>query len=142
MTISTRGRYALRVLIDMAENQRDVYIPLKDMAARQEISEKYLESIIKVFVKEQIVTAVRGKGGGYRLSRQPEEISVEEVLLLTEGTLSPVARAGASPSCRRMEDCRTTALWQGLNQVIHEYLSSYSIRDLMAGAGCGYDYII
>lgn len=139
MMISTRGRYALRVLIDMAEHQKDGYIPLKDIAARQEISEKYLESIIKIFVKEQIVTAIRGKGGGYRLSRPPEEISVENVLLLTEGTLSPVACISTDTNCRRLSDCRTIALWKGLDEAIHEYLKQYSIRDLMTSADHGAD---
>ena len=126
MMISTKGRYALRVLVDMAENQKDSYIALKEIADRQGISLKYLESIIKVLVKEQIVTALRGKGGGYRLGRPPEQISVEQILLLTEGTLAPVSCLdGSSPTCQRMSTCRTLPLWQGLDKVIHEYLPKY-----------------
>ena len=142
MMISTRGRYALRVLVDMAENQKDGYIPLKDIAARQEISEKYLESIVKILVKEKIVTAVRGKGGGYRFGRLPEEISVERILILTEGSLAPVACVAENPVCRRMPDCRTLNLWRGLDQVVHEYLAKYSIRDLMSRTDGGFDYVI
>lgn len=142
MMISTRGRYALRVLVDMAENQKGGYIPLKDIAARQEISEKYLESIVKILVKEKIVTAVRGKGGGYRLGRLPEEISVERILILTEGSLAPVACIAENPVCRRMPDCRTLNLWRGLDQVVHEYLAKYSIRDLMSRTDGGFDYVI
>ena len=142
MMISTRGRYALRVLVDMAENQKDGYIPLKDIAARQEISEKYLESIVKILVKEKIVTAVRGKGGGYRLGRLPEEISVERILILTEGSLAPVACIAENPVCQRMPDCRTLNLWRGLDQVVHEYLAKYSIRDLMSRTDGAFDYVI
>ena len=126
MMISTRGRYALRVLVDMAENQKDGYIPLKDIAARQ----------------EKIVTAVRGKGGGYRLGRLPEEISVERILILTEGSLAPVACVAENPVCQRMPDCRTLNLWRGLDQVVHEYLAKYSIRDLMSRTDGGFDYVI
>ena len=142
MMISTRGRYALRVLVDMAENQKDGYIPLKDIAARQEISEKYLERIVKILVKEKIVPAVRGKGGGYRLGRLPEEISVERILILTEGSLAPVACIAENPVCQRMPDCRTLNLWRGLDQVVHEYLAKYSIRDLMSRTDGGFDYVI
>ena len=132
MMISTKGRYALRVLVDIAENQKDGYIPLKEIAARQEISEKYLESIIKLLVKEQIVSAVRGKGGGYRLNKAPDQISVEQVLIAAEGPLAPVACLGNTASrCSRTAECRTIGLWKGLEQTIHEYLSGYTIKDLM-----------
>ena len=132
MMISTRGRYALRILIDLAEHQQDGYITLKEAADRQEISEKYLESIVKILVRANYVEGVRGKGGGYRLSRPAEEISVQDILHLTEGTLVPVAclEAGAKP-CARRADCRTISLWEGLDQVVSEYLSGYTIRDLV-----------
>ena len=91
MMISTKGRYALRILIDIAENQKDGYVPLKDSADRQEISEKYLESIVNTLVKSGFVEGLRGKGGGYRLSRMPEQIVVYDVLREMEGTLVPVA---------------------------------------------------
>ena len=140
--ISTRGRYALRVMIDLTQQKTGGYIPLKEIAARQEISEKYLESIVKILVKEKIVTAVRGKGGGYRLGRLPEEISVERILILTEGSLAPVACIAENPVCQRMPDCRTLNLWRGLDQVVHEYLAKYSIRDLMSRTDGGFDYVI
>ena len=143
MMISTKGRYALRVLIDMAENQKDGYLPLKEIAVRQEISEKYLESIIKILVKGQIVTALRGKGGGYRLNKSPSQISVEQILILTEGTLAPVScLEKGNPSCQKMSVCHTLSLWQGLDRAIHEYLAKYSIQDLMTQAEDGYDYVI
>ena len=132
MMISTRGRYALRILIDLAEHQQDGYITLKEAADRQEISQKYLESIIKILVRADYVEGVRGKGGGYRLSRPANEISVQDVLQLTEGTLVPVAclEDGAKP-CSRRADCRTISLWEGLDQVVSEYLRGYTIRDLI-----------
>ena len=132
MMISTRGRYALRILIDLAEHQQDGYITLKEAADRQEISQKYLESIIKILVRADYVEGVRGKGGGYRLSRPANEISVQDVLQLTEGALVPVAclEDGAKP-CSRRADCRTISLWEGLDQVVSEYLSGYTIQDLI-----------
>ncbi len=132
MMISTRGRYALRILIDLAEHQQDGYITLKEAADRQEISQKYLESIIKILVRADYVEGVRGKGGGYRLSRPANEISVQDVLQLTEGTLVPVAclEDGAKP-CSRRADCRTISLWEGLDQVVSEYLRGYTIQDLI-----------
>ncbi len=143
MMISTRGRYALRVLIDMAEHQSDLYVPLKEIAARQEISEKYLESIVKMLVKGGVLTGLRGKGGGYRLSRPPEQYTVGSILRLTEGSLAPVScLEGGSASCTRMTQCRTLPLWQGLNQVINEYLDRYTIADLMQTEHPGDDYVI
>lgn len=143
MLISTKGRYALRVLTDMAEHQSDGYIPLKEIAQRQEISEKYLESIIKILVQAGILAGLRGKGGGYRLSRAPDRIVVNDVLRLTEGTLAPVSclEAGSAP-CSRKADCRTLPLWQGLDRVISEYLERYTIADLMRAGEPGNDYII
>ena len=99
MMISTKGRYALRVLIDMAEHQTEEYIPLKEIAARQEISEKYLESIVKTLVKGQVLEGLRGKGGGYRLRKAPAQYKVGDILRLMEGSLAPVAclESGAAP---------------------------------------------
>ena len=143
MLISTRGRYALRVLIDIAEHQRDGFLPLKEVAQRQEISEKYLEAILKGLVKEGVLTGVRGKGGGYRLSRAPDQFSVREILQMTEDSLSPVSclDAGAEP-CARAADCRTVGLWQGLDQVICDYLDRYTLADLMRAGEPGDNYII
>lgn len=130
--ISTRGRYALRVLIDLAQNQGESYIPMKDVAARQEISSKYLEQIMPVLTKNKLVKAVQGKGGGYRLNLEPSDIRVSDVLRITEGSLAPVAClvAGAE-HCHRMEFCKTIDLWKGLNHVITEYLDSKTLADLL-----------
>ena len=143
MLISTRGRYALRVLVDIAEHQADDYLPLKEVAQRQEISEKYLESILKVLVKEGVLIGVRGKGGGYRLSRTPDQFSVRAILQLTEDSLAPVSclNAGSAP-CARAADCRTIELWQGLDRVISNYLDRYTLADLMKVDELGNDYVI
>ena len=131
MMISTRGRYALRILVDLAENQNEGYITLKEAADRQEISEKYLESIVKDLVKGRFIEGVRGKGGGYRLSRPAEEINVLDVLQSADGTIAPVAclEEGSAP-CSRAAVCKTLPLWKGLERVVSEYLSGYTIRDL------------
>ena len=143
MLISSRGRYALRVLIDIAEHQADGYLPLKVIAERQEISEKYLEAILKGLVKEGVLTGVRGKGGGYRLSRTPDQISVRSVLQMTEESLAPVSclESGSEP-CVRTANCRTVGLWRGLNQVICDYLDRYTIADLMRVDEPGNNYVI
>lgn len=132
MMISTKGRYALRVLVDMAEHQAEGYMPLKEIARRQEISEKYLESIVKTLVKGGVLAGLRGKGGGYRLVRMPDQCTVGSILRMTEGTLSPVAclEPDAVP-CARAAVCRTYAMWQGLDRIISEYLDGYTIADLM-----------
>ena len=143
MMISTRGRYALRILVDLAENQQLGYVTLKEVAGRQEISEKYLESIVKQLVKEGILKALRGKGGGYCLGRLPEQINVLEVLELMEGTLAPVVcLEEEGKSCSRMAQCRTLPLWEGLNKTVRSYLSAYTIRDLMFREEDGFDYVI
>ena len=143
MLISTKGRYALRVLIDMAEHNRNGYIKLKDIADRQEISEKYLESIVKQLVKNRIVTGLRGKGGGYKLSKAPDEINVGEVLRIMEGSLAPVAcMEETTLSCPKVSECRTREFWRGLNDVIRRYTDSFTIADLTREDSTGYDYII
>ena len=132
MLVSTKGRYALSVLIDMAEHQSENYVPLKEIAQRQDISEKDLESIVKALVKGCILTGLRGKGGGYRLSRPPEQFTVGAILRMTEGSLAPVScLEGVSSPCERMSACRTLAMWQGLDRLIQEYLEQYTIADLM-----------
>ena len=143
MLISTRGRYALRVMTDLAEHPGEGFIPLKDIAARQEISEKYLESIIKLLVKGKLLAGLRGKGGGYMLTRAPETISVAEILRLTEETLAPVAclEPGAA-ACSRVGECRTLPLWQGLGKLIENYLENYTLADLLHTDSRGYDYVI
>ena len=128
--ISTRGRYALRVMIDLAEHAEEGYIPLQTIAKRQGISEKYLESILAVLSKAGLLDAVRGKGGGYRLSKPAKEYTAFEVLSLTEGTLAPVTCLERGQQCENAVNCRTLPLWQGLDQVIAAYLCSYTLADL------------
>ncbi len=131
--ISTRGRYALRVMIDLTQQKTGGYIPLKEIAARQEISEKYLESILKLLVKGKILTGLRGKGGGYRLTRAPEEYTVADILELTEETLAPVAclSEDAEP-CPRASDCRTLDMWKGLDKLVRDYFAGITLADLAA----------
>lgn len=132
MMISTKGRYALRVMIDLAEQQNKEYIPLKEIVKRQNVSQKYLESIMTTLSKNNFIEAVHGKGGGYRLNRDPEDYKVGEILRLTEGTLAPVSclEEGAK-SCDYASECRTLPMWSKLNTLINEYLDSVSIADLM-----------
>ena len=128
--ISSKGRYALRVMIDLAEHPDEGYIPLQTIAKRQGISEKYLESILAVLSKAGLLDAVRGKGGGYRLSKPAKEYTAFEVLSLTEGTLAPVTCLERGQQCENAVNCRTLPLWQGLDQVIAAYLCSYTLADL------------
>ena len=132
MMISTRGRYCLRVMADLAEHQQDGYIPMKDVARRQEISLKYLEKILPVLAKNQLIDGVQGKGGGYRLSRKPEEYPLGEILRLTEGTLAPVSclECGAKP-CERAHQCKTLPVWAELDRRITAYLDSVTLADLL-----------
>lgn len=130
--ISTKGRYALRVMIDLAEHQKDQYIPLKDIAGRQNISEKYLESILKVLVAKKLLRGLRGKGGGYRLTRMPEEYTVGEILELTEGTLATVAclKTDADP-CERSTSCRTINMWKKFDAVVHDFFYNITLADIL-----------
>ena len=132
--VSTKGRYALRFLLDLAEHQAEGYVPLKDVAGRQEISEKYLEIVVKELVKGGFLAVMRGKGGGYRLNRPSEEYSVKSILELMEETLVPVAclKPGQAP-CPRKDRCRTLPLWQGLDQGISDYLEPITLADLIVG---------
>ena len=143
MLISTKGRYALRVMIDLAEHQSEEFISLKEIAQRQEISEKYLESIIRMLVKARVVESLRGKGGGYRLKKDPDQYTVGSILRLTEESLAPVSCLEAdAETCQRAGSCRTLALWQGLDKVIYDYLESVTIADLMESCVAGDDYVI
>ena len=141
--ISTKGRSALRVMLDLAQQDRESYIPLKDIAERQEISEKYLESIVKQLVVNKIVTGLRGKGGGYKLAKAPDEINVGEILRMMEGSLAPVAcMEETNLPCPRVGECRTREFWRGLNDAIRRYTDSFTIADLARTDNTGYDYII
>ena len=132
MMVSTRGKYALQFMIDLAENGKDGCVPLKEIAERQQISVKYLERILPVLVKNDLVRGIQGKEGGYRLTRSPSEYRVGEILRLTEGDLAPVSclEAGAPP-CAKTAECRTRPLWDGLNVLINEYLDKITVADLM-----------
>lgn len=132
--ISTRGRYALRVMIDIAQNYSGSYIPLNDIAERQGISEKYLESILVLLTRGGLLQGVRGKGGGYKLTMAPEEYTVGSILRLTEGSLSPVAclKDDAAP-CAKQCECKTLPLWRGLNDTINTYLNSVTLDMLLNG---------
>ncbi len=132
MMISTRGRYALRVMVDLAETGSDDYVAMRTIAQRQGISLKYLERILPVLAKNRLVEGVQGRGGGYRLCRRPEEYTVGEILRLAEGDLAPVSclECGAVP-CGNTEECRTRPLWKGLQAVIDNYLDSVTLLDLM-----------
>lgn len=143
MLISTKGRYALRVMIDLAEHQTDGFIPLKLIARRQEISEKYLESIIKLLVRAKLLNGLRGKGGGYKLTKTPEQYTVDSILRLTEDSMAPVScLEDGADVCPQAAECRTLSLWQGLNQVIHDYLEQYTLADLIRRGPAGDDYVI
>ncbi|MDO4481169.1 MAG: Rrf2 family transcriptional regulator [Bacillota bacterium] len=132
MKISTKGRYALRMLIDLAAHDREGYIALKDIAARQNISKKYLEQIVPVLNRGDILRTNRGYMGGYKLAKSPENYTVGDILRLTEGSLAPVACLDHSPNdCERAEICATLSMWQGLYDVINEYLDSITLQDLL-----------
>ena len=143
MLISTKGRYALRVMIDLAEHRSEEFISLREIAVRQEISEKYLESIIRMLVKAKVVDSLRGKVGGYRLKKAPEEYTAHSILRLTEESLAPVACLEEhADACPRATRCKTLPLWQGLDRAIRDYLQSVTIADLMEQGAAGDDYVI
>ena len=132
MKISTKGRYALRMLVDLAEHQNCGFVALKDIAERQNLSKKYLEQIIPIFNKSDILKTTRGSQGGYMLSRSPDKYTVGEILRLTEGSLAPVECLNQDPiECERSGECATLPIWQGLNKVINEYLDSITLQDIL-----------
>lgn len=132
MIVSTKGRYALRVIIDLAEHQSESYIPMKDVANRQHVSLKYMEKIMPVLSKNNLVEGVHGKGGGYRLTRTPDAYTVGEILRLTEGDMAPVAclECHAIP-CDKTADCRTLPMWTDFYKLINEYFDGITIAHLM-----------
>ena len=140
--ISTRGRYALRVMIDIAEHSGGDFVPMKEVAARQEISLKYIERIMPLLTKENLVEGQHGKGGGYRLCRPPEDYSVGEILRATEGGLAPVAclECGTKP-CSRAAECRTLPMWQKYYAMTNEFFDGISVADLMKN-DAAFDYVI
>lgn len=136
MLVSTKGRYALRVMLELAERPAGEYAALGTIAADQGISEKYLESIVAVLSKAGLVDALRGKGGGYRLNRPAKDYSVGEILRLTEGSIAPVSCLECSPNrCDRADGCKTLPMWEKLNELIRGYLDSVTLADLLDQPG-------
>ena len=132
MKISTKGRYALRLLIDLAEHEGEGYVALKDVAERQGVYKKYLEQIVPILNRSDVLKTNRGYQGGYCLAKSPDKYTVGEVLRLTEGSLAPVACVEQDPvECPRSADCATLPVWQGLNRVINEYLDSITLQDII-----------
>lgn len=132
MKISTKGRYAMRMLIDLAEHQDCGFVALKDIAERQHISKKYLEQIIPIFNKSGILRTNRGSQGGYQLAKSLDKYTVGEILRLTEGSLSPVACLEEDPvTCERSEECFMLPVWKGLYDVINEYLDKITLQDII-----------
>ena len=134
MKISTKGRYALRMMVDIAEHQKDGYVTLKDVALRQGISKKYLEQIALHISQAGMLRAVRGYQGGYMLARPASEYSVHSILQVVEGSMAPVTcLQQVNNTCERRETCRTLPLWQGLETLIREYLSGITLEDVVEG---------
>ncbi len=132
MKISTKGRYALRMLIDLAEHRKEGYIALKDIAKRQDISKKYLEQIVPILNRSDLLRTNRGKQGGYMLVKEPGKYTVGEILRLTEGDFAPVACVGKNPEeCKRSAECPTLPVWQGLYKVINEYFDGITLQDII-----------
>ena len=132
MMISTRGRYALRVLIDLALHQNGAYIPMKEVADRQAISLKYLEKIMPILIKNKLVDGMHGKGGGYRLNRAPDEYVVGDILRLTEGDLAPVACLGGNAApCDRAAECRTLPMWTQFYELTNRFFDGITIADFL-----------
>ncbi len=130
--ISTRGRYAIRVMLDLAEHENEGCIPLKDIAARQGISKKYLEIIVKDMVAGGLLAGVSGRGGGYRLLRRPEEYPIGEIIELMEGPLAPVScLAGCAAACPRASECETLPLWAEYDRLTHDFFYGKYLSDLI-----------
>ncbi len=130
MMISTKGRYALRVMVDLAEHPNDGYIPLKEIAERQGISEKYLENILKILVQNKLLEGLRGKGGGYKLTMPPKDYRIGQILRLTEGSLSPVSCLEAE-TCTSVDLCRLMPMWLKLDNMLNDFFDNISLADLI-----------
>ncbi len=131
MKISTKGRYALRVMIDLALNSNEKYVTAKEIATRQEISNKYLEQIIAMLNKAGYLETARGNAGGYQLARKPNEYRIGDILKATEGDLTPIDCLTEEGKCKRQESCKTYSFWKGLDDVINEYVNSKTLEDLI-----------
>lgn len=142
MMISTKGRYAIRILLDLAEHDNGGYIPMKEVAARQEISLKYIERIMPSLKSAGLIDSVHGIGGGYRLNREPEQYTLWEILQLAEGDLAPVSCLQSNaPVCHRAAECRTLSVWEGYYELTRNYFSGITLADLMVKPQGG-DYVI
>ena len=131
MKISTKGRYALRIMMDLAMNSNGKYISLKDIAKRQEISNKYLEQIIALLNKAGYLEVARGYTGGYRLAREPKEYTIGDILRASEGNLAPIYCLTEDGECEKQNECKTYSFWKGLDDVINEYIDSKTLEDLI-----------
>ena len=130
--ISTKGRYAVRVMIDLVKQEQGRNIPLREIADRQEISKKYLEIIMKEMAEAGLLIAASGRGGGYRLARKPEEYPLDEILEIMEGSLSPVAcLAGETNTCPRRGQCQTLPFWTEFDELVHNFLHNKKLSDLL-----------
>ncbi len=145
LKISTKGRYALRMMVDLAQNQGDGYVSLKDIADRQGISKKYLEQIVSILNKPEILRTNRGYQGGYRLAQSANRYTVGDILRLTEGGIAPVACLDTKNNeCPRADLCETLFVWKGLNDVVNRYLDSITVQDIVDKSllNENFDYII
>lgn len=132
MLISSKGRYTLYVLVDLAKNGKNGYVPLKEIAERQDISKKYMEGILKTLVDRNLLEGVKGKGGGYKLTKEPEDYSLGEILRLTEGDLASVpCTSKTHEHCNHMESCPSHPIWQELDRIINDYLDGVTLADLL-----------
>ncbi len=132
MLISSKGRYTLYVLVDLAKNGKEGYVPLKEIAERQDISKKYMEGILKTLVDHNLLEGVKGKGGGYKLTKEPEDYSLGEILRLTEGDLASVpCTSKTHEHCNHMESCPSHPIWQELDNLINNYLNGVTLADLL-----------
>ena len=131
MKISTKGRYALRIMIDLALNSNGNYISLKDIANRQEISNKYLEQIVALLNKVGFLESTRGNTGGYKLSKEPSKYIIGDILRATEGELAPIYCLTDEGECNKQKDCKTYSFWKGLDSVINDYVNSKTLADLI-----------
>ena len=138
MIVSTKGRYALRVMLCLAQREADAYIPLKEIAEAEEISQKYLESIMTILSKAGFLDAVHGKGGGYRLNRKPEEYTVGAILKHTEGSLAPVScTTQGAAACSRSTCCQIVPMWERLEKLIDDFFEGITLADLLRDGGAG-----
>ena len=144
MKISTKGRYALRLMVDLAEHKDSGFIALKDVAKRQNISKKYLEQIVPVLNCAGLLTTNRGNRGGYKLAKEPKEYTVGDILRITEGSIAPVSCLESDVnSCERKNFCQTLYVWEGLYKVVNEYLDGITVQDIVDKIGnTTVDYII